>query len=66
VRTVKQRVVCECCAKINCVEIALTDPKSVREALSRSDRDQFWSNENRDRELEEKSNVESCEKTGEC
>jgi histone deacetylase 1/2 len=41
VRTIKQRVVCECCAKINCVEITLTEPKSVGEALSRSDRDQW-------------------------
>jgi hypothetical protein len=41
VRTIKQKVVCECCAKMNCVEIALTEPKSVGEVFSRNDRDQW-------------------------
>ncbi|PNF20906.1 hypothetical protein B7P43_G11180, partial [Cryptotermes secundus] len=40
-RTIKQKVVCECCAKVDCGEITLAEPKSVGEALSRIDRDHW-------------------------
>jgi hypothetical protein len=28
-RTIKQKVVCACCAKVDCSEIIVTEPKSV-------------------------------------